>query len=219
MTAKALEIPPTPYTGEKARLTRAYDYLILVLALFLFIGAFHLHVALTVGDWDFSVDWKDRQWWPLVTPLMMITFPAAVQSLLWSNFRLPMGATLCISCHLIGSWIARKRLQSAGRENDAGRHRQLVASRHDGRRKAHYDCIKAFSETDFSEDLKAIDVPTMVLHGDDDQIVPYENTAVLAAKLLKHGVLKMFPGLPHIMLTTNADELNAGILKFIREKT
>ena len=59
----------------------------------------------------------------------------------------------------------------------------------------------------------------MVLHGDDDQIVPYENTAVLAAKLLKHGVLKMFPGLPHIMLTTNADELNAGILKFIREKT
>ncbi len=107
MTAKALEIPPLPYTGEKARLTRAYDYLILVLALFLFIGAFHLHVALTVGDWDFWVDWKDRQWWPLVTPLMMITFPAAVQSLLWSNFRLPMGATLCISCLLIGSWIAR----------------------------------------------------------------------------------------------------------------
>jgi hypothetical protein len=59
--------------GEKARLTRAYDYLILVLALFLFIGAFHLHVALTAGDWDFWQDWKDRQWWPLVTPLMMIT--------------------------------------------------------------------------------------------------------------------------------------------------
>ncbi len=55
MTAKALEIPPKPYTGEKARLSRAYDYLILVLALFLFIGAFHLHVALTVGDWDFLV--------------------------------------------------------------------------------------------------------------------------------------------------------------------
>ena len=61
MTAEALEIPPKPYTGEKARLTRAYDYLILVLALFLFIGAFHLHVALTAGDWDFWVDWKDRQ--------------------------------------------------------------------------------------------------------------------------------------------------------------
>ena len=71
-----------PYTGEKARITRAYDYLILVLALFLFIGAFHLHFALTVGDWDFWIDWKDRQWWPLVTPLMGITFPAAVQAVM-----------------------------------------------------------------------------------------------------------------------------------------
>jgi methane/ammonia monooxygenase subunit A len=79
MTGKSLDLPAQPYTGEKARLTRAYDYLILVLALFLFIGSFHLHVALTVGDWDFWQDWKDRQWWPLITPLMMITFPAAVQ--------------------------------------------------------------------------------------------------------------------------------------------
>ncbi len=107
MTSTDLEIPPQPYTGEKARLSRAYDYLILVLALFLFIGAFHLHVALTVGDWDFWVDWKDRQWWPLVTPLMMITFPAAVQAVLWTHFRLPLGATLCIACLLIGTWIAR----------------------------------------------------------------------------------------------------------------
>ena len=80
MSIAEFEVPPQPYTGEKARLTRAYDYLILVLALFLFIGAFHLHVALTAGDWDFWQDWKDRQWWPLVTPLMMITFPAAVQA-------------------------------------------------------------------------------------------------------------------------------------------
>lgn len=65
-----------PYLGEKAKLVRAYDYLILVLALFLFIGSFHLHFALTVGDWGFWVDWKDRQWWPLVTPLIGITFPA-----------------------------------------------------------------------------------------------------------------------------------------------
>jgi methane/ammonia monooxygenase subunit A len=107
MTSTDLEIPSQPYTGEKARLSRAYDYLILVLALFLFIGAFHLHVALTVGDWDFWVDWKDRQWWPLVTPLMMITFPAAVQAVLWTHFRLPLGATLCIACLLIGTWIAR----------------------------------------------------------------------------------------------------------------
>ena len=96
-----------PYTGEKARITRAYDYLILVLALFLFIGAFHLHFALTVGDWDFWIDWKDRQWWPLVTPLMGITFPAAVQAVMWEKFRLPMGATLCVTALLIGTWIAR----------------------------------------------------------------------------------------------------------------
>ncbi len=96
-----------PYTGEKARLCRAYDYLILVLALFLFIGSFHLHVALTVGDWDFWQDWKDRQWWPLITPLMMITFPAAVQAVLWERFRLPIGATLCIAALLIGTWVAR----------------------------------------------------------------------------------------------------------------
>jgi len=96
-----------PYTGEKARISRAYDYLILVLALFLFIGSFHLHFALTVGDWDFWVDWKDRQYWPLVTPLMGITFPAAVQYVMWNKFRLPMGATLCVAALLIGTWITR----------------------------------------------------------------------------------------------------------------
>ena len=96
-----------PYTGEKARMSRAFDYLILVLAGFLFIGAFHLHVALTVGDWDFWVDWKDRQWWPLVTPLMGITFPAAVQAVLWEKFRLPIGATLCVAALHIGMWITR----------------------------------------------------------------------------------------------------------------
>jgi methane/ammonia monooxygenase subunit A len=95
------------YTGEKARLARAYDYLILVLVLFLFMGIFHLHMMLTVGDWDFWLDCKDRQWWPLLTPVMLITFPAAAQAVLWTSFRLPMGATLCISCLLIGAWIAR----------------------------------------------------------------------------------------------------------------
>jgi hypothetical protein len=71
MSANILNRSFRPYTGEKARITRAYDYLILVLALFLFIGAFHLHFALTVGDWDFWIDLKDRQWWPLVTPLIL----------------------------------------------------------------------------------------------------------------------------------------------------
>jgi non-heme chloroperoxidase len=86
-----------------------------------------------------------------------------------------------------------------------------------GGAKAHYDCIKAISETDFTADLKEIDVPTLVLHGDDDQIVPYEDAALLSVKLLQHGRLKVYPGYPHGMLTVNAEELNADILAFIRE--
>ena len=82
--------------------------------------------------------------------------------------------------------------------------------------KAHYDCIKAFSETDFTEDLKAIDVPTLVMHGDDDQIVPYDDSAPLSAKLLKHGTLKTYAGLPHGMCTTHADIINADLLDFIQ---
>jgi non-heme chloroperoxidase len=77
-----------------------------------------------------------------------------------------------------------------------------------GGAKAHYDCIKAFSETDFTEDLKIIEVPTLVLHGDDDQVVPYANSASLTVKLLKHGSLKTCRGYPHGMLTTHADVLN-----------
>lgn len=85
-----------------------------------------------------------------------------------------------------------------------------------GGAKAHYDCIKAFSETDFTEDLKAIDVPTLVMHGEDDQIVPIADSALLAIKLLKHGVLKTYPGFPHGMATVNADVINADLLAFIR---
>ena len=85
-----------------------------------------------------------------------------------------------------------------------------------GGAKAHYDCIKAFSETDFTEDLKAITVPTLVLHGDDDQIVPIDDSARLSAPLLKNGTLKIHPGLPHGMCTTHADVINADLLAFIR---
>lgn len=85
-----------------------------------------------------------------------------------------------------------------------------------GSAKAHYEGIKAFSETDQTEDLKAIDVPTLVIAGDDDQIVPYKDGAELQAKLLKNSVLKIYPGYPHGMLTTHADILNADILAFIR---
>jgi non-heme chloroperoxidase len=85
-----------------------------------------------------------------------------------------------------------------------------------GSAKAHYEGIKAFSETDQTEDLKSIDVPTLVMHGDDDQIVPYKDAALLSIKLIKHGTLKIYPGFPHGMLTTNADVINQDILDFIR---
>ncbi len=81
---------------------------------------------------------------------------------------------------------------------------------------AQYECIKAFSETDFSGDLRGIDVPVLVLHGTDDQIVPYADSAPLSAKLLKHGTLKSYDGLPHGMLSTHPDVINPDLLAFIR---
>jgi len=81
---------------------------------------------------------------------------------------------------------------------------------------AHHEGIKAFSETDQTGDLKAITVPTLVLQGDDDQIVPYKDASLLQAKLLKHGTLKIYPGFPHGMMTTNADVINADIFAFIK---
>jgi non-heme chloroperoxidase len=85
-----------------------------------------------------------------------------------------------------------------------------------GGAKAHYDGIKAFSETDFTEDLKAIDVPTLVLHGDDDQVVPIADSAPLSAALVKGSTLKIYPGYPHGMLTTHGDVINADLLAFIQ---
>lgn len=85
-----------------------------------------------------------------------------------------------------------------------------------GGTKAHYDCIKAFSETDFTEDLKAIDVPVLVMHGDDDQIVPIADSALLSIKLLKKGELKVYKGFPHGMATTHADVINADLLAFFK---
>ena len=85
-----------------------------------------------------------------------------------------------------------------------------------GGAKAQYDCIKAFSETDFTEDLKSIDVPALVMHGEDDQIVPIADSAPLSAKLLKRSTLKVYPKFPHGMCTTHAEVVNAELLKFIR---
>ncbi|GJL38936.1 TPA: alpha/beta hydrolase [Enterobacter chengduensis] len=85
-----------------------------------------------------------------------------------------------------------------------------------GSAKAHYEGIKAFSETDQTEDLKAITVPVLVMQGDDDQVVPYKNAALLQDQLLANSVLKIYPGFPHGMHTTHADTINADILAFIR---
>ncbi|MFY9293794.1 MAG: alpha/beta hydrolase [Methylorubrum rhodinum] len=85
-----------------------------------------------------------------------------------------------------------------------------------GGAKAQYDCIKAFSETDFTEDLKAIAVPVLVMHGTDDQIVPIADSALLAHPLLRQGTLKTYEGLPHGMCTTHADIINRDLLAFIR---
>jgi len=87
-----------------------------------------------------------------------------------------------------------------------------------GGMKAHYDCIKAFSETDFTEDLKKIDIPVLVMHGDDDQIVPIVAAGPLSAKILKNATLKVYKGFPHGMPATNADQINADLLTFFKEQ-
>jgi len=87
-----------------------------------------------------------------------------------------------------------------------------------GSAKAHYECVKAFSETDFTEDLKKIDVPVLVIHSEDDQVVPYADSAPLAVKLLKNGTLKTYKDLPHGCAQTHPDLINADILNFIESR-
>jgi non-heme chloroperoxidase len=82
--------------------------------------------------------------------------------------------------------------------------------------KAHYDCIKAFSETDFTEDLKKIDIPVLVMHGDDDQIVPIGASGLMSAKILRKVTLKVYKGFPHGMATTNPEQINADLLAFLK---
>src|SRR3712207_9453277 len=83
-------------------------------------------------------------------------------------------------------------------------------------RKNVYECIKAFSETDFTEDLKKFDVPTLILHGDDDQIVPIGASALASSKIVKDATLKVYPGAPHGITDTHKDQLNADLLSFLR---
>src|SRR5712671_5935661 len=85
--------------------------------------------------------------------------------------------------------------------------------------KAHYDCIKAFSETDFTEDLKKIDVSTLIMHGDDDQIVPIGASALMSSKMVKGATLKVYPGAPHGMCSTLKDQVNAELLAFFKRSS
>ena len=103
-----------------------------------------------------------------------------------------------------------------GAEVSEGIRRNWWRQAMEGGIKAQYDCVKAFSETDFTEDLKKIDIPTLVMHGDDDQIVPVADAAPLSAKLLKNATLKIYPGFPHGMATTHPDQINADLFGFIK---
>ena len=85
-----------------------------------------------------------------------------------------------------------------------------------GSLKAEFDCIKQFSATDFTEDLKKMTIPTLFIHGDDDQIVPIANTSMLAVKLVKNGTLKVYPGAPHDLATTHKEELDDDLLAFLK---
>jgi non-heme chloroperoxidase len=85
--------------------------------------------------------------------------------------------------------------------------------------RAAYDCIKAFSESEFTEDLKKFDIPTLIIHGDDDQIVPIATTGLRAAKIVTGSTLKVYKGAPHGLMSTNKDQFNADLLEFAREES
>ena len=88
-------------------LSRVFDFFVVVIVFMLLMAAFHVHVMLTVGDWDFWVDWKDERFWVTVTPVLLITYPAAIQYILWNGFRIPFGATASILALVLATWITR----------------------------------------------------------------------------------------------------------------
>ncbi len=131
-----------------------------------------------------------------------------------ASFRRP-GGPLAV---LEGSEHAILRLQSTRREDFRRRARVILAPGDDGRLPfpASYFCIKAFSETDLTEDLKKFDVPTLIMHGDDDQIVPIGASALLSSKIVKGAVLKVYKGAPHGMCTTLKHQVNEELLAFFK---
>jgi pimeloyl-ACP methyl ester carboxylesterase len=97
--------------------------------------------------------------------------------------------------------------------------RPLLAAGDAGGFVGFYQCIKVFSETDLTEDLKQFDVPTLIIHGDDDQIVPIGASALLSSKIVKESTLKIYPGAPHGLASTHKDQVNADLLAFIKERS
>lgn len=98
---------PLPHEADPERVAKTVDRLVLPLLFLVVAAAFHIHAMLTVGDWDFWTDWKDRRWWVVLTPISLITFPAGIQYLLWSGFRLPIGATVCVTGLVLAQWLSR----------------------------------------------------------------------------------------------------------------
>jgi methane/ammonia monooxygenase subunit A len=95
--------------AEAVKVSRTIDWLGLFVFFFVVCGSYHIHAMLTMGDWDFWSDWKDRRLWVTVTPIVLITFPAAVQYFLWERFRQPWGATVCVLSLLFGEWIKKEK--------------------------------------------------------------------------------------------------------------
>lgn len=96
-----------PWNPDAVSLSRTFDWIVVGIVFAAVTAGFHIHTMLTVGDWSFWVDWKDRQWWVTLTPILTITFPAALMYVFWEKFRLPLGATLAAVCLLFGEWSNR----------------------------------------------------------------------------------------------------------------
>ena len=108
--AIGLQARPNPALDtaeDQRRAYRQFDIVLVVLMFFLFMGLYHIVAMLTVGDWDFWVDWKDRRWWILLTPVILISMPGAVQYIFWEKFRLPFAATLLTLCLVVAEWLNR----------------------------------------------------------------------------------------------------------------